>query len=86
MNILVNATALNERGAFSLVKSLLVEINKSQDFFIKSKLKLEFLVSRKELCEYENESVKVRFDDRYKKSFLEKWKFQNRFLPNYLKK
>ncbi|MCI1593394.1 MAG: glycosyltransferase [Heyndrickxia oleronia] len=86
MKILVNATANDSRGPFSITDSFLYEMSQNQDYLRSNSLELYIIVSRKELCKYNSEVVKVKYINFPKKSMVHKWIFENIVLPRKIKK
>jgi glycosyltransferase involved in cell wall biosynthesis len=86
LKILVNATALDSRGAFSVVNSFLYEMNTSSQYLLDKGIKLHFLVAKKELCRYENEVIKVDYESFPKKGLYHKWKYERIILPELVRK
>lgn len=85
MKILVNATALNLRGAFSVVKSFLYEMNYGSKYLKDKGIILHVLVASEELCRFSNEVLVVEFEPLPKKSLYHKWKYERIILPKLVK-
>lgn len=84
IKILVNASALDARGAFSVMNAFLNDMNKNIENFSKYKIKMHFLAANEKLCKYENEFLKVEYINYPKKSWLHKWNYERRILPKLL--
>lgn len=81
MRILVNATALDSRGAYSVVNSFLSELNSTSEYLISKGIELHFLVAKKELCKYSNESLIIKYEPYPKKGLINKWRYERVILP-----
>ncbi|WP_310877410.1 glycosyltransferase [Priestia megaterium] len=86
MKILVNATANDSRGPLSLTYSFIEEMNKNPMYFKDKNLKLTILVSKKELCVYSNDYMKIIYCLTPKKSIFHKSWFEYFYLPKLIKK
>ncbi len=85
LNIFVNATALDARGSYSLIKTFLIELNEEENYLKKMGIKLTILVAKKELCSFSTENIKINYEPYPKKSLLHKFLFENSLLPKILK-
>lgn len=84
MKILINATALDSRGSYSLINSFLYEITKNIEYLEKNKISLYVLVSRKELCKYNSKNIFIKYDPYPKQSLFHKWYYENYTLPKFI--
>ncbi|MCB0723551.1 MAG: glycosyltransferase [Ignavibacteriae bacterium] len=82
MKIFINASALNQRGAYSLLRAFVIEMSNSTSYLESEGLILHFLVSRKELLDYQNKNVTITFDTTSKDGFLTKWKYEKTTVPD----
>jgi hypothetical protein len=85
MNILVNATALNERGAYSVIQGFLFEISNNVKYLKKKGIILHVLVSKSELCKFNRENLVVDYTPFPKKNLYNKFIYENYYLPKLIK-
>lgn len=85
MRILVNATAMNARGAFSVMDSFLSDMNKYYSDFKDMGIKMHFLAANEKLCKHSNDSLVIDLVTYPKQSWLHKWNYENRILPKLFK-
>lgn len=83
MRLLVNAAVADKRGAFSLVKGFIREMHSNNDYLKVRDIKIEFLVARPELKEYETDSIKINFVSKPKSGLIARWMYENNELPEY---
>ncbi len=83
MKILVNATALNARGGFSVAKSFLEDIY-AGDFLASHGCSIRVLVSNPKLVAYRSEYSDVEVKALPKRSLMHKWWFERHFLPKLI--
>lgn len=86
MKILVNATAMDARGAFSVMNSFLIEMNNHFNDFKDYGIKMHFLAANENLCKYSNEFIKVEYTSFAKKSWFHKWKYERKIIPELFAK
>lgn len=84
MYILVNATANDSRGPFSITDSFIKEMVDSSEYLKLKRVNLTILVSRKELCKYKSDQVTVKYVIFPKKSVFHKFFFENKVLPKMM--
>lgn len=85
MHILINATALDARGGYTIIESFLDDISKEIDFFIAENIQITTLVARDNLSKFENEVIKIIYHPYPKKGMFHKWRYENIYLPKYIK-
>lgn len=85
MNIFINATALDARGSYSLIKAFLIDLNEEKKYLEKKGIELTVLVAKKELCNFSTGNIKVNYEPYPKKSLLHKFFYENSVLPKILK-
>lgn len=86
MKIFVNATANDSRGAFTVAKDFLEEINNNLNYLKKNNITLCMLVSNETLLDYSNKNIVVKLDSTPKKSFIHKFYYEYYLIPKLLKK
>lgn len=86
MKILVNATALDSRGAFSVANSFASEMFQKTELLKEMGIELVLLSAREELKMFENSRIKIEFTPYPKKSLYHKWKYEKYILPEKIKK
>ncbi|WP_176967687.1 glycosyltransferase [Marinococcus luteus] len=85
MKILINATALSDRGGFSVIAACLEDLAGAGDYFSKNDIRITAYVSRVELLEYERSWIDVRVTQTPKKSPAHQWWFERRVLRREMK-
>ncbi len=83
MKLLVNASVADKRGAFSLVKGFIKEMHSNNDYLKERNIKIEFLVARPELNEYETDNIRINFVPKPKSGLIARWIYENYELPEY---
>lgn len=86
MKIFINASALDKRGAYSLLKAFVVEMYSSAEFLNREGISIHFLVSRKELLEFRGSNIDITFDATSKSGFVSKWKYEKSTVPGIVNK
>lgn len=84
MKIIVNASAIDSRGAFSVVNSFLYELYNASDELRSKNIKFHILAANEKLCEYNNDIINVEFVRIAKKSWYHKWLYERKILPNLI--
>ena len=81
MKILVNSTAMDARGAFSVMDSFLKDMNFHYKDFSDNGIKMLFLAGNEKLCIHKNDLLEIEFDSFPKKSWYHKWKYERIIVP-----
>ncbi|MFT8322306.1 MAG: glycosyltransferase [Bacillus sp. (in: firmicutes)] len=83
--ILVNATANDARGALSLTKCFLKDLNENEDQLLREDIFITVLVSNKELLSYATKQIEVIYDTKPKRNFYAKFAYEYQVLPALMK-
>lgn len=86
MKILVNATALDKRGGYSVIYGFLEEMSTIEQKLQNANIHLEVLVAKKDLERFSIGNIQVKEEVYPKKNLVSKWLFERKILPPYLKK
>jgi glycosyltransferase involved in cell wall biosynthesis len=85
MKVLVNASALDSRGGFTIIKDYLFDINKNIDALKELNIdNITVLVGNSLLKEYSNTVQNVIYDGFPKKSLFHKYYYENIYIRKYL--
>jgi hypothetical protein len=85
MKLLINATALDSRGGYSIISAFLTEINSNTIYLNQNNISITVLVARTELCKYGTNEINVVYDSYPKQGTFQKWKYENILLPKLIK-
>ena len=85
MKILVNASVLDSRGAFSVVNSFVSDLHRNDEWLKKNTIKIDLLVANRKLLKYSNDSINIYFITDAKKGLFNKWKYERKTLPQMIK-
>lgn len=84
MKLLINATALDSRGGFSIINAFLSEMHANNLFLEKHNIQIIVLVSRNELCKFETNELQITYNASPKQGFWKKWYFESKYLPKMM--
>ncbi|MDZ5784216.1 glycosyltransferase [Marinococcus luteus] len=85
MKVLINATALSDRGGFSVVAACLEDLAGSEAYFNENNIRVTAYVSREELLEYRRSWIDVIVTKKPKKSPGHQWWFERQVLRKEMK-